>query len=258
VNVPRAERFAEPASISRHDYTEWTQSAAALAEALRYSVQPSMVNDSTGIIFGDSQYEAFRSGLWSPEPYEVMIIFEALNEPAVDGLPRDSASFAEYGGLCDKLMILHPGKFCPPHYHPRKTESYEVLMGTMEVFYCPTSVSPQEDRLSVANMPAGGTWPIKVDLPVGRESSYEDLSSFVSLQPGDPKFVMHRNHLHAFRCPPESSTPLVVREISTYSHEPTEAARNKPVPLESWLAINDNVFLNESANDGRLVTKISP
>lgn len=63
-----------------------------------------------------------------------MVIFEALNESAVDGLPCGAEAFAEFGGPCDKLMILHPGKYCPPHFHPRKTQSYEVLMGTMEVF----------------------------------------------------------------------------------------------------------------------------
>jgi hypothetical protein len=244
------------ASISRRDYTEWVKGAAALAEALRYPVQPSMINDGTGIVFGDSQYEAFRRGLWCPEPYEVMIIFEALNEPAVDGLPWGAEPFAEYGGLCDKLMILHPGKYCPPHYHPRKTESYEILMGTMEVFYSADSVSDEENRLTTACMPAGNPWPDGVELPAGRESTYSRLTSFVRLRAGDPKFVMHRNHLHAFRCPPDSPKPLVVREISTYSHEPTEASRGKQLPLESWRSINDNVFMSESANKGRLRTVI--
>jgi D-lyxose ketol-isomerase len=246
---------AAATGISRRDYTEWVRGAAALAQALRYPVQPSMINEGTGIVFGDSQYEAFRRGLWSPEAYEVMIIFEALNEPAVDGLPRGAESFAEYGGLCDKLMILHPGKYCPPHYHPRKTESYEVLMGTMEVFYRPDGVDGPEERLSVAPMPEGSAWPEGVEVPSGRESTYSPLTSFVRLQPGDPKFVMHRNHLHAFRCPPDSPTPLVVREISTYSHEPTEAARDKRVPLDSWRSINDNVFLSDEANTGRLRTE---
>jgi hypothetical protein len=254
VNAPEA--AGESAQIGRREYTEWILSAAALAEGLRYSVQPSMLNDGTGIVFGDSQYGAFSKGLWSPEPYEVMIIFEALNEPAVDGLPAEAESFAEYGGLCDKLMILHPGKFCPPHFHPRKTESYEVLMGTMEVFYDPISVQAAKgERLSGSGMPRGEPWPKDVALPSGREADYQRLSSFVRLGVGDPKFVMHRRHLHAFRCPPSSRTPLVVREISTYSHEPTEASKRTP-PLESWREINDNVFVNESANEGRLVTKI--
>jgi len=244
--------------ISRRDYTEWVLGAAALAKALRYPVQRSMINDGTGIVFGESQYEAFRRGLWSPEAYEVMIIFEALNEPAVDGLPRGSEAFAEYGGLCDKLMILHPGKFCPPHYHPRKTESYEILMGTMDLFYAPESVDAGEGRLSTARLPEGSAWPDSVELPAGREASYAELTSFVQLEPGHPKFVMHRNHLHAFRCSPESLTPLVVREISTYSHEPTEASRGRAVPLDSWAAINDNVFLSEAANSGRLRTNIEP
>jgi hypothetical protein len=215
-----------------------------------------MINDGTGIVFGESQYQAFQRGLWSPEPYEVMIIFEALNEPAVDGLPRGAETFAEYGGLCDKLMILHPGKYCPPHYHPRKTESYEVLMGAMDVFYDPAAAVISEDLLSLSPMPQGDEWPRGVALPAGREASYGRLSSFTRLRPGDPKFVMHRNHLHAFRCPPDSPTPLVVREISTYSHEPTEVSRDKAVPLGQWRSINDNVFLSESADTGRLRTAI--
>jgi D-lyxose ketol-isomerase len=247
-----------PAHVGRREYDEWIRSAAALAEALRYAVQPSMLNDGTGIVFGDSQYEAFKNGLWSPEPYEVMIIFEALNEPAVDGLPQDAEKFAEYGGLCDKLMILHPGKFCPPHFHPRKTESYEVLLGAMEVFYDPVSVEAGNDEfLHVTAMEPGAAWPGGVELPAGRATDYERLTSFVRLETGSPKFVMHRKHLHAFRCPPDSRTPLVVREISTYSHEPTEAS-NRRLPLESWAEINDNVFVNDSANQGRLVTKIRP
>ena len=249
---------APVAGISRRDYTEWIRSAATLAEALRYPVQPSMVNDGTGIVFGESQYEAFTRGLWSPEPYEVMVIFEALNEPAVEGLPRGSEPYAEYGGLCDKLMILHPGKFCPPHYHPRKTESYEVLLGTMEVFYGPHPASDADERISIGGMPPGEPWPENVALPAGREASYEPLTEFVRLRPGDPKFVMHRNHLHAFRCPPDATTALVVREISTYSHEPTEAARGRKLPMTSWGDINDNVFLSEAANTGRLRTEILP
>lgn len=242
-------------SVSRREYTEWVRDAAALAEALRFTVQPSMVNDGTGIIFGDSQYQAFRRGLWSPEPYEVMIIFEALNEPAVDGLPRTAEAFAEYGGICDKLMILHPGKYCPPHYHPRKTESYEVLMGTMEVFYCAEAEGESRGLLTTGMSP-GDRWPEQVELPSGREATYSKLTSFRRLHVGDSKFVMHRNHLHAFRCPPASPVPLVVREISTYSHEPTEAAQGRALPLGSWQLINDNVFLSESADAGRLRTVI--
>lgn len=71
------------------------------------------------------------------------------------------------------------------------------------------------ERLSVTAMPERSPWPDGVEPPRDREESYRELTSFVRLRPGDPKFVMHRNHLHAFRCPPDSATPLVVREIST-------------------------------------------
>ena len=45
--------------------------------------------------------------------------------------------YAEFGGLCDKLMIVHPGKFCSAHFHWRKTEYYEVVLGEMDLFYAP-------------------------------------------------------------------------------------------------------------------------
>ena len=243
--------------VTRREYDEWLNEAAALGRALRYPITADMVNDSAGIVFGDDQYEAFAHGLWSREPYEVMVIFEALNEPAVDGLPAGGAAHAEYGGLCDKLMIVHPGKFCPPHYHQRKTESYEVVLGEMDVFYSPRPVDVGEgEPLRFQPMPAGDPWPADVALPTGREDSYAELSSYARLRVGDPKFVMHRKHLHAFGCPPDSPVPLVVREISTYSHEPTEHAHDRPAPLPSWAGVHDNAFVAPAANSGRLTTRI--
>lgn len=243
--------------VTRREYDEWLNEAASLARALRYPITPEMVNDNAGIVFGDDQYDAFTNGLWSREPYEVMVIFESLNEPAVDGLPVGGGDHAEYGGLCDKLMIVHPGKFCPPHFHQRKTESYEVVLGEMEVFYSPTPVAAgDEDVLSFSPMPDGDPWPEGVALATGREDSYRELTSYVRLAPGDPKFVMHRKHLHAFRCPADSPVPLVVREVSTYSHEPTEHAHDKPVPLPSWKGLHDNAFVAAAANTGRLTTSI--
>lgn len=244
--------------VTRREYDEWLNEAASLARALRYPITPEMVNDSAGIIFGDDQYEAFTNGLWSREPYELMVIFEALNEAAVDGLPAAGAAHAEYSGLCDKLMIVHPGKFCPPHFHQRKTESYEVVLGEMEVFYSPTPVAVGDDEvLSFNPMPTGQAWPEGVALAAGREDSYAELTSYVRLRAGDPKFVMHRKHLHAFRCPADSPVPLVVREVSTYSHEPTEHAHDKPAPLPAWAGLHDNAFVSPAANSGRLTTAIS-
>lgn len=242
--------------VTRKEYDQWINEAAALARALRYPITEDMVNDSAGIVYGDSQYDAFENGLWSGEPYEVMVIFEALNEPAVDGLPAAAGEFSEYSGLCDKLMIMHPGKFCPPHFHMRKTESYEVLMGEMELFYSPVEVDGFGDTLAFESMPKGDSWPDGVAIPAGRGETYERLTSFQRLLPGSKKFVMHRKHLHAFRCAANSKVPLVVREISTYSHEPTEAVKDKSVPLPSWKGLHDNTFLAEEANSGRLVTKI--
>ena len=123
--------------VTRREYDDWISECAALALACGYPVQDSMINDGTGIIFGDDQYEVFVNGMWSREPYETFAIFESMNEPAVDGLPRGAMEYAEFGGLCDKLMIVHPGKFCSAHFHWRKTEYYEVVLGEMDVFYAP-------------------------------------------------------------------------------------------------------------------------
>lgn len=243
--------------VTRREYDEWLNEAASLARALRYPITPDMVNDSAGIVFGEDQYDAFENGLWSREAYELMVIFESLNEPAVDNLPASAAAASEYSGLCDKLMIVHPGKFCPPHFHVRKTESYEVVLGDMEVFYGPNPVHvDDEETLRFSPMPAGSAWPEGVALPAGREDTYAELTSYVRLSAGDPKFVMHRRHLHTFRCPADSPTPLVVREVSTYSHEPTEHAADKPAPLPGWAGVHDNTFLAPAANTGRLATAI--
>jgi hypothetical protein len=251
------EGFVARTSVTRREYDEWLHEAAALGRALRYPVRPEMVNDSAGIIFGDDQYDAFERGLWSREPYEAMVIFESLNEPAVDGLPAGGAPFAEYSGLCDKLMIVHPGKFCPPHFHQRKTESYEVVLGEMELFYQAEPVQVgDEEVLSFSPMDQGSAWPEGVALPAGREESYAALTSYRRLRAGDPKFVMHRKHLHAFRCPADSDVPLVVREVSTYSHEPTEDAADKAVPLPDWAGLHDNSFVAAAADSGRLRTAI--
>ncbi|MCS5626906.1 MAG: hypothetical protein NZ935_04945, partial [Planctomycetes bacterium] len=107
--------------ITRKEYDAWISECTALAIACGYPVQDDMINDNTGLVFGEDQYEAFVNGLWSGEPYEAFAIFQALNEPAVQGLPEGGMEWAQFGGLCDKLMIVHPGKFCSPHLHWRKT-----------------------------------------------------------------------------------------------------------------------------------------
>lgn len=243
--------------VTRREYDEWVLESAALARALRYPMTEEMVNDSAGIVYGASQYAGFERGIWSGEPYEIMIIFQSLNEGAVGGLPVEGEPYAEFSGLCDKLMIVHPGKFCPPHYHTRKTESYEVVLGEMDVFYKPTREDVIHGQvLEGTRMPKGNAWPDNIALPAGREASYKELTSYIHLSAGDPKFVMQRQHLHAFRCPPDANVPLVVREVSTYSHEPTEAVKDDIAPLPSWQGVHDNCFVDPEANSGRLVTNI--
>lgn len=246
--------------VTRREYDAWISECAALGVACGYPIQDSMINDNTGLILGTDQYEAFVNGMWSREPFEVFAIFESMNEPAVDGLPQDAMPWAEFGGLCDKLMIVHPGKFCAPHLHWRKTEYYEVVLGEMDVFYNPTILSMPElgispsDVIQTRPMPKGDPWPEGIVLPKGREESYRLLTSYRRLRKGDPKFLMPRKHLHAFGCPPDARVPLVIRENSGYSHEPT--ATGKSHLLEAWQHIHDNAFLSPAASSGRLSNDI--
>ena len=245
---------------TRKEYDAWISECTALAVATGYPVQDEMINDNTGLVFGAEQYEAFVNGIWSREPYEVFAIFQALNEPAIDGLPEGSLEWAQFGGLCDKLMIVHPGKFCCPHLHWRKTEFYEVVLGEMDLFYAPEIID--DERLNVKKeglihshpMPKGGPRPDRVVLPKGREHTYEQLTEYRSLKVGDPNFVMHRKHLHACGCPADARTPVVIREGSAYSHEPT--ASGKSDILKAWQHIHDNGFLLEGLDESRLANNI--
>ncbi len=246
--------------ITRREYDAWISECAALAIACGYPVQPDMINDNTGLVFGEDQYGAFVNGMWSREPYEVFAIFQALNEPAVHGLPEGGLEWAQFGGLCDKLMIVHPGKFCSPHLHWRKTEFYEVVLGEMELYYAPDII--EDERLHVTKkgllfnspMPKGEPRPKNIVLPKGRGHTYDKLTQFRRLKVGDPKFVMHRKHLHAFGCPRDARTPVLIREGSAYSHEPT--ATGKSSLLKSWQHIHDNGFLLEGLDESRLANDI--
>ena len=246
--------------ITRIEYNAWISECAALALACNYPVQADMINDNTGLIFGEDQNEAFVNGMWSHEPYEVFAIFEALNEPAIKCLPEGSMEWAQFGGLCDKLMIVHPGKFCSPHLHWRKTEFYEIVLGEMELYYADDLV--EDERLGISReglidpspMPRGEEWPDDIVLPKGREHTYEKLTNYRRLKPGDPKFVMHRKHLHAFGCPRDARTPVLIREGSAYSHEPT--ATMKSSLFKEWQGIHDNGFLLEGLDEGRLKNNI--
>ena len=258
--------------VTRREYDSWISECAALAIACGYPVQDDMINDNTGLVFGEDQYQAFVNGMWSREPFEVFAIFQALNEPAIRGLPQgDSAmEYAQFGGLCDKLMIVHPGKFCSPHLHWRKTEFYEVVLGEMDLFYAPdimdndavgidVKIPSTSNLMEGSKVESGEEWQSRQEelgivLPKGREHTYEHLTQYRRLRPGDPKFVMYRKHLHAFGCPPGAKTPVVIREGSAYSHEPTAAG--KDTLLEAWQHIHDNGFLLKGLDEGRLSNNI--
>lgn len=248
--------------VTRKEYDAWIAECAALAIACRYPVQDEMINDNTGLVFGEDQYEAFEGGIWSREPYEVFAIFQALNEPAIHGLPQGEGGmeWAQFGGLCDKLMIVHPGKFCSAHLHWRKTEFYEIVLGEMDLFYAPDFIEDErlgiskKDLVQASPMPRGEKRPDRVVLPKGREHTYEQLTEYRQLRPGDPKFVMHRKHLHAFGCPRDAKTPVVIREGSAYSHEPTSSGKSSL--LSDWQHIHDNGFLLEGLDESRLANVI--
>ncbi len=248
--------------VTRKEYDSWIKECAALAIACGYPVQDDMINDNTGLIFGEDQYEAFVGGMWSGEAYEVFAIFQALNEPAIEGLPdgEGGIDWMQYGGLCDKLMIVHPGKFCSPHIHWRKTEFYEIVLGEMQLYYAPEIIDipkldvKKEGLIYSQPMPKGEKRPDTIVLPKGREHTYDMLTEFRTLRPGDPKFVMHRKHLHAFGCAADAKTPVVIREGSAYSHEPT--ATGKSSLLSDWQHIHDNGFLLDGLDEGRLKTNI--
>ena len=246
--------------VTRQEYDAWIAESAALAIACGFPVRDSMINDNSGVIFGSDQYPAFEKGIWSREPFEAISIFDAINEPAVDGLPKAALATAEFGGLCEKLIIVHPGKFCSAHFHWRKTEYYEVVLGEMDVFWAPEIIDFPElgvvasELIGASSMTEGDRWPDDIVLADGRQDSWELHTSYRRLRKGDPKFLVPRKHLHGFGCPPDARTPLVIRENSGYSHEPT--AEGKAGLLPEWQQIHDNHFLAPAANAGRLSNDI--
>jgi hypothetical protein len=130
----------------------------------------------------------------------------------------------------------------------------------MDVFYAPEVIDFPElevvasETIQTKPMPKGGPWPEDIVLPSGREESWRLLTSYARLRAGDPKFLMPRKHLHGFGCPRDARTPLVIRENSGYSHEPTEVGKASLLP--EWQHIHDNHFLAEAANAGRLTNNI--
>ncbi|MBN2327441.1 MAG: hypothetical protein JXR73_09830 [Candidatus Omnitrophica bacterium] len=246
--------------ITRKQYDEWIAHSRAAAQLCGYPVDDSMVDDNTGLIFAD--YDGFDKGLWSGEAHERFVIFQSVNEPAVEGMPKKAFVGAEYGGLCDKCMVLYPGQFCSVHYHVRKTEYYIVMGGTMVVLYSRDRAPGGEyedgtnaDLIDTHRLPAGTPLPADTPLPKGREKSYDVVrDNTVVLKPGDPRFVLPRKTPHAFFCPPDANVPTVIHEISCYSHEPTASGKN--ALLSDWQHIHDNVFLHPGIAEARLENNI--
>ena len=130
----------------------------------------------------------------------------------------------------------------------------------MDVFYNHEIVDFPElgvvagETIQIKPMPKGDPWPDDIVLAAGREESWKLLTSYKRVKAGDPKFLVPRKHLHGFGCPRDARTPLVIRENSGYSHEPT--AVGKAGLLPEWQHIHDNHFLAEAANTGRLANNI--
>lgn len=246
--------------VTRQEYDAWVNECAALVVACGYPVRDSMVNDNSGVIFGPDQYAVFERGMWSREPFETIALFDSINEPAVDGLPKAAMEFAEFGGLCEKLIVVHPGKFCSAHLHWRKTEYYEVVLGEADVFYAPEIIDFPElgviasEVIERTPMPKGDPWPAEIRLAKGREKAWQLLTSYQRVRKGDPKFVVPRKHLHGFGCPADARTPLIIRENSTYNHEPTESSKADLLP--EWQHIHDNAFMHAGVAESRLGTDI--
>ena len=51
---------------TRTEYNAWISECTALAIACKYPVHDEMINDNTGLVFGEDQYEAFVNGVWCP------------------------------------------------------------------------------------------------------------------------------------------------------------------------------------------------
>jgi hypothetical protein len=248
--------------ITRRQYNDWISEARAAALLCGYPVDDSMVNDNTGLIFGD--YEGLDNGLWAGngESHERFVIFQSVNNPAVEGMPKEAFVGAQYGGLCDKCMVLFPGQFCSVHYHVRKTEYYIVMGGEMVVLYSQDRAPGGEyedgtnaDLIDTAKLPAGTPLTAGTPLPKGREKSYEVVQDNTSiLKPGDPRFLLPRKTPHAFFCPHDAKVPTVIHEVSCYSHEPTTSG--KDTLLKDWQHIHDNVFLHPGIKEARLANNI--
>ena len=163
--------------VTRREYDDWINECAALAIACGYPMQDSMINDSTGLVLGSDQYEAFVNGMWSREPYEVFAIFESMNEPAMDGLPKDGWAWAEFGGLCDKLMIVASGQVL---FGPLPLAQDRVLRGRPRrdgrLLFRRGDRLPRARRsgrrdIQRTPMPKGDPWPDEIVLAKGREEA---------------------------------------------------------------------------------------
>ena len=200
-----------------------------------------------------------RSPLAQQRLAEVFEVFPRLEERQSQVASTLSGGEKQMLAL-SKAIIVHPGKFCSAHLHWRKTEYYEVVLGEADVFYAPEIIDFPELDIAASEviertpMPKGDPRPADIRLPKGREQAWELLTSYQRVRVGDPKFVVPRKHLHGFGCPPDARTPLVIRENSTYNHEPTESSKGGPMP--EWQHIHDNAFMHPGVAESRLGNNI--
>ena len=103
-------------------------------------------------------------------------------------------------------------------------------------------------------MPKGERRPAGIRLPAGREQAWELLHVLPAPASRRPQVRRAAQAPAWLRLPPDARTPLIIRENSTYNHEPTESSKGGAMP--EWQHIHDNAFMHPGVAESRLGTDI--
>lgn len=251
--------------ITRSAYKAWMKRVCGLAQkGLPHIDFSRYVNDNTGLVFDD--YEDINDPKSQQKSaYERFAIFQLLNIFGMSGFPKAWLKSIGLGGLCVKVMVVEKGQFCCVHKHPRKTECYLVMHGTMHLAYSMDWIESDYAELNKKETKSGfiqmashlpGDRRLEdsgIVLPPGREHFYHDLTPFhMPISAGDEVVWMPRSTNHAFTAGDKGA---VILEFSSYSHEPTASAESGPeeamLPGELF-GIHDNVFVDPRIAEARL------
>ena len=74
--------------VTRKEYNAWISECTALAIASGYPVQDDMINDNTGLVFGEDQYEAFVNGNGPASPTKPSRFSRLSTSRPSRGFPR--------------------------------------------------------------------------------------------------------------------------------------------------------------------------